>query len=202
MSHSVSRCAGPLVLLVMSACTASWNALVRYSDQIAPTNESVEVGVYAAVLETLRDPYMPPITVLTSSDSVIGPLEAWVSGSPVRVPGYWADTLRREVQVALADSGLRWPGNVQLIVEAASQTGVNLVTGKELHVLPPQPDSGQPLAARLWLSRPGFNRDSTIAAIRTTYWCGIRCAHGATLVLARRPGYRWQVWKTWLHWIS
>jgi hypothetical protein len=55
---------------------------------------------------------------------------------------------------------------------------------------------------RLRLSRFGFNRDSTLASARVVFWCGVRCAHGATALLARRAGHRWRVWHYVAHWVS
>jgi hypothetical protein len=52
---------------------------------------------------------------------------------------------------------------------------------------------GRPWPA-LSIRRPGFNRDTTIAAVSIGYWCGVRCGHITTVLLARRPGHQWRRW--------
>ena len=183
-------------------CTASWNALVRYSDQPAPPGQGVEQGVYAAVLRGYLDPHMPETTVLTPPDSVVGELAALTTGRPLRIPHHWADTLRTAIEVALADPSLRQSASEQLVVQAAERVGLNLIPSRDFHPVSQGAGARRATAARLWLSRPGFNVDSTIAVVRVTYWCGMLCAHGITLALARRPGHEWRVWNTWLHWVS
>ena len=201
MRYSLSQLLAPLALLAIPGCTASWNALVLYSDRPSPTGQGAELGVYAAVLAEYVDPRRRSVT-LAPLDSVVGEVAGYVTGRPVRVPGYWADALRQAVEVALAD--LRSPESATpaLVAIAAAQVGLHLTPNRDFQPPVSRADNGGLLAARLWLSRPGFNRDSTIAVVRSTYWCGMRCAHGITRVLARRPGYQWRVWMSWLHWVS
>ena len=201
MPHRSSHILAPIAPLVLLACTASWNALVRYSDQPAPVDQNAEIGVYVAVLRGYVNPYLPT-TVLAPPDSTVGPVAAVVTGKRLKVPGYWADTLRRAVEAALADSAMEHSASAPAVQEAAAQAGLRLVLSQEFGARPALDDNGRPNAARLWISRPGFNPDSTIATIRTEYWCGMLCAHGVTLVLARRPGYQWRIWQSWLHWVS
>ena len=52
------------------------------------------------------------------------------------------------------------------------------------------------------LSRPGLNRDSSIAAVRLDVWCGPLCGSSETLLLARKLGMRWRVWHAFLHRVS
>jgi len=191
MPHS--RFAHPSVLLVaLSACTASWNALVRYSDEPAPAGEGQVEGVYAAVFEGLVRGGWPSAAILVDSLNPIRPVHSAVMRlGQLDVPGHWVDTLRDEVRPALWAPELQQDGDRALILQGALRVG--------FQILPPA-DTLAP--ARLWLSRPGFNADSTIAALQFEYWCGFRCGHGATLLLARRPGYQWRVWDYRTGWRS
>jgi hypothetical protein len=188
-------------LMGLFACTASWNSLVRYSDQPAPSDQRLETGVYVAVLRGYDDPRMPSITVLTPPESTVGPLLGYVTAGRLKVPSHWADTLREAVNAALTDSSMMQSAPTGEILSAAQLAGLKLVLAQDFH-LPIVGANGRPNAARLWLSRPGFNSDSTIATIRTRYWCGGRCGHEMTFMLARRPGYQWRIWTSRLHWVS
>jgi hypothetical protein len=115
-----------------------------------------------------------------------------------RIPGHWIDSLQHEVRVALENSAGR-PADSAEVGQAARAL--------DLTVLPSDTTnwplrSGSPPLPRLRLYRPGFNGDSTIAAVRYDYWCGPMCGAGETLLLARKPGHRWRIWYAFTHWIS
>jgi hypothetical protein len=97
------------------------------------------------------------------------------------VPRFWADTVRREVAVAMRAPQLRATGDGVLITMVASTMGIELRNPSTISATVP---------FRVWLSQPGFNADSTVAALRSCVdhrLCG-------TLLFARRPGFRWLVW--------
>jgi hypothetical protein len=116
-----------------------------------------------------------------------------------RIPGHWVDTLQHEARVALSDRALGKPADVGPVAEAARALGLVLLS-PDTTVWPQW--TGRLPPPGLWLSRPGFNGDSTIAAVRIDTYCGIQCGHGQTMLLARRPGMRWQVWYTFMHWVA
>jgi hypothetical protein len=112
-----------------------------------------------------------------------------------RIPGHWADSLKRQVRAALDDPALANEADTVVIKAAA----------EELHLTPqteaPASTGSRPVP-RLWLSAPGFNADSTIAVVRGSFWCGPLCGSGEVLFLARRPGTAWRIWDSELLWVS
>ena len=186
----------PLLFCCVTGCVASWHTLVRYSTEPAPPGESLTTSIYEVVLPGIVGGDSRPVLLLSESDST-PQLAAVVEGGHPAVPGYWADTLRREVQAALSDPALMQDAAPAEVLAAATSVGVRLLA-----------DSGasgalvEQQVARLRLSRPGFNKDSTIAAVRADFYCGFLCGEGVTLLLARRPGYRWRVWQASRRWVS
>lgn len=196
MPTSVVRHLPGAMLLVLTACTASWGRLVRYSSAPAVSSDLL-VDLYAVVL---REGAWPV------ADSVIIGQPRATAGLTVAdrdlIPGHWADTLKREVSTALHDSAFGHPVSLTILQSAATAAGVQLaVSGPDS--VPITPDrSGVRPTPRVTVWAPGFNRDSTIAAVNISVWCGMRCGRGETLYLARRPGHRWRIWDGRLQWIS
>jgi len=193
----------PLMLLTLCSCTASWNALVRYSDRPVPFDESIEQGVYEAVLTSVGT--HQSLVVNDSSRKSYGALAAVTCCRPTHIPGYWADTLRREVIAALSDGSRRRTADTLLIALAAQHLGFHLVSSVVADSLDEHQAKGPRMGRivpRVWVSRPGFNHDSTIAVIEFSIICGGLCGSGETLFLARRPGFEWRIWNGQLHWIS
>jgi hypothetical protein len=184
----------PLLWLV--ACTANWNRVVQYSPE--PAQHSVLVEVYRTVLaphaeEPGRD------TVAVEQFGAPAGLDPPTCAKVSRVPNHWADTLKHEVRVALSDPNCSRLADSTDIVLAARSLGLGLVQADTAE-WPPTPKRAPP--PRVMLSRPGFNGDSTIAALRVDVSCGPICGAGETLLLARRPGTRWRIWYSFLHWVS
>lgn len=186
-----------LVLLLGTGCTAGWANVVRYSDRPAPAEQTLPAGVYAAILRAYISTAHPSIVVAASAPDT-GELTSVPLGT-TGIPGHWADTIKVEVRAAMLDTALRQPaaiGEVQAVGRALA-----------IHLVPPdsavwQPGSKVPPIGRLHLSNIGFNRDSTIAAIRVSFWCGPVCGVGETMLLARKPGAEWRIWFSILAWIS
>jgi hypothetical protein len=191
----------PIALLILTglgACTASWNRLVRYSDDPAAPSESAAAGVYGATIQAYAPESGESLVYLKDSPVPSGRLTELMAFGEGTVPGHWADTLKREVTLALSDSGLQRPASFARVREAANEVGIPLAVMLHDSVGSASWDR----RPRIWLSAPGFNADSTIAAVRVAFRCGPLCGHGATVVLARRPGYRWRIWYHRIHWIS
>src|SRR5688572_16372147 len=122
---------------------------------------------------------------------------AVVAGPQGVIRGHWANTLKHEVSTALGDPARTEMSRHEVLSQAAALYGIHL---HRLRSIAPPADSSP--IPRLWVWRAGFNADSTIAAIDVEFWCGMRCAHGSTYLLARRPGHRWHIWYEALHWYS
>ena len=182
------------VLSLLLGCTAGWNRVVQYSAE--PAEHSVTAEVFREVLVSL-----------TESDSIavdhfgaparLG--ESMSAAHPSAVPAHWADTLKNEVRVALSDLAPVKPADSTELLSAARSLGVVLLP-RDTNDWPV--NSTRARVPRLWLSRPGFNRDSTIAAVRIDYVCGPLCGVGETLLLARKPGKRWRIWHSFVHVIA
>ncbi len=185
------------IVLLCLGCTASWNALVRYSELPAVEGMTPEMGVYAEVLRYFRASWGLPEVLLSNRPPQSDISTVFRSGHGV-VPGHWADTLQLEVLTALADSSLAQLAPHPAIEQAAALARIPVREGTPADAIRPD----QPNEPRIWFSRAGFNRDSTVAAINVQFWCGYLCGHGVTLLLARRPGNQWKVWHGFLHWIS
>jgi hypothetical protein len=145
----------------------------------------VAEGIYAEALRILVPKWSSRALILEDSlgsgnaypvDASLLPLDR------TGVPGFWADTVRHEVAVAMRAPQLRATGDGMLITMVASTMGIKFLRN------PSTIPAGVPF--RVWLSQPGFNADSTVAALRSCVehrLCG-------TLLFARRPGLRWLVW--------
>jgi hypothetical protein len=186
-----------LFLALLAACTASWSSFVRYSAIPAPAGEDLVVGAYASILQDFWGKHRPTSAVVGGSDSSRMSLAAFVSGGQPPIPSYWPDSLKQQVAILLGAPALNRPADSQLIAAAATDLGVQ--------VLRPPPtgtqDSTRPVT-HIAFSGVSFNADSTLAAVRFTYWCGPVCAAGQTAFLARHPGFHWRVWHIYTAWIS
>jgi hypothetical protein len=183
-------------LFWLAACTANWNRIVQYSPE--PADHPIVVEVYRTVLD--RDREEPGSdTVAVEQFGAPARLDPPTCASVSRVPGHWADTLKHEVRIALSDPSCSALADSTDIVRAARILGLGLVPADTAEGKP-NPRRAPP--TRITLSRPGFNGDSTIAAIRIDVSCGPLCGAGQTLLLARKPGKRWRVWYSFLHWVS
>ncbi len=187
-------------LIGLLACTAPWGRVVQYSSE--PSDLSVIVEVYRTALtslvEGLTDTTRPDsIAIEDFADPAL--LDAPLSCGGLDVPNHWADTLQREVRVALSDADCSRRADSIAIVRAAQTLGLVLLPADTTDW---SLNSKRAFPPRASLSRPGFNGDSTIAAIRLDVSCGPLCGSGQTLLLARKPGKRWQVWHSFLHWVS
>jgi hypothetical protein len=182
----MSRRLAPLLVLI-AGCTASWGSVVRYSAEPARPQERLELDIYAALLEEYGAGRQTAL-VLDESVSVLERSRRQVARA------HWADTLKREVFAAASDSARLRPAVLADLELAAHLAGVPAEP-------PPMNQDARP-RPRLSVWRPGFNRDSTIAAVDVVFYCGGRCGHSATVLLARMPGRRWRVWHTSVRWVS
>ncbi len=164
---------------------------MKYSSAPVSPGVSVEEDVYASVIEQfMRDWHV--VGLQPQTDTTTPQLGAWVVYPKADIPAHWPDSLRHEVATAFADSALRQPADDSLLGALAAARA------------PAAPAALPRRTGRLQLrmSRPGFNADSTLAAIRVSYWCGWLCAAGQVWLLARRPGLRWRVWYVRTDWVS
>jgi hypothetical protein len=177
-------------LAATTACTVSWRRAVGYSREPVAPSVSVEADLYGVVADRVIKEWK--VTALAPNGAPPIELAAFVIAPYAVIQSSWADTLKLEVQAALADPHLGTPADDSL-VQAAFRS--RLPAGSPSHA------NGTGLT-QLRLSNPGFNADSTIAAIRVGVLCGPLCGEGAIWLLARRPGFRWRVWRTVVTWIS
>jgi hypothetical protein len=185
---------GAFLMPFLIACTASRERLVRYSPE--PADGSVVAEVYRAVLSGLAgSPHRDSVAIQAPDD--IPPMDAMVSGGGIRLPSHWPDTLQHEANAALDNRTIL--ADTAALGQAARAIRVVLLPS-DTTAWPPR--SAHPPPPRVRLSGPGFNADSTIAAVQVDYWCGPLCGSGQTLLLARKPGMRWRVWYALHHWIS
>lgn len=182
-------------LLAAAGCTAGWNALVRYSGAPVVPGETVEVGVYATVLTLYSWEWEPAAVVMADNVDPLAARLFW-RGRKAVIRYHWADTLKREVGAALRDSARAHPGRQEALRAAAAIIGIELYPHSSL----PRASDSVPIPM-MWIWRPGFNADSTIAAVQVQFWCGVACAHEATILLARRPGHQWRIWHEVLNWM-
>jgi hypothetical protein len=189
------------VAFALASCAAPWHAVVKYSDQQAPIAQPLADGVYSATLqEVLLQRGWPKVAVL---DTV--PLLLPVDPGPSVIRSHWPDSLKRQVRAATKQlrHHQRYQDALPLghLRQLAASLGIDLRPPSDSAAILFDGRDSLPVP-HLSLSMPGFNADSTLAAIEVSYWCGELCAHGATLLLARRPGYRWRVWQYHVHWVS
>ncbi|HEX6615402.1 MAG TPA: hypothetical protein VF046_03785 [Gemmatimonadales bacterium] len=180
-------------MLVLSACTAGWGSMVRYSSAPAPREESAELGLYRVVVGEYGRGDTGGLHLVRPADVPDPPLVAVTSGGPAGLPGYWADSLKREALLALQDPARGKEPTWGWLEQAMALEGVRLRSGERERT---------PVVRKLRLTRPGFNADSTVGAIDVDFWCGLACGAGETLLLARRPGRRWRIWYRQVRWIS
>lgn len=198
------RFAATILVAGAAACTASWNTLVRYSNEAASPDQPLEESVYAAALRSMG-PYQA--LVIDTSPRRLERLWGMTTAGRVGVPGYWADTLKRELRVALSDTSRRQWADSALLTWAAERVGIAFVSSASAESVEVAHRNGgkrpfAPIIPRITMSRPGFNRDSTIAVIDVSIVCGGLCGAGQTLFLARRPVFQWRAWGGQTHWVS
>lgn len=184
-------------VLLLSGCTAGWNNVVHYSDQPALLDQTLLEGVYAAVLRSYVDPTRDSVVVVAADQSPTAPDGPSYPATAASIPDHWADTLRREVEAALADTGRGAAPTPHLIEGVASRLGIRLLTTPPAMRVP-----GERPVPQLAVSAPGFNSDSTIAVVEVAFHCGPLCGSGQVLYLARRPGRAWRIWHADLTWVS
>jgi TonB family protein len=166
--------------------------LPLYSFVPAPADVDLGSSVLQVVLPNIVSPRRP--IALAPDAAPFGPALASVEDE---MPSYWSDSLRHEVEDALGDPAMQQAAQKEQVAQVLTQLGSRTVPYQP-SVLPTSDTS----AVILFISRPGFNRDSTIAAVRTELQCGNLCGSGQVLLLSRRPGYRWRVWCSFALWIS
>lgn len=186
----LSRAAVLSLAIAASGCAVGWQQEVRYSSEPLPPSASVARDLYAVTLDEFLAQWKPVIVM--PSDSPTTRLVATTVLDSAAVPTFWPDSLKREVRAALTD-----PHMTELLSDSVI---LSYLAGR-VHVQSGQPVPGAQVM-RLWLSRPGFNADSTMAAIRITVLCGLRCGSGEVWLLARRPGVRWRIWRRITSWVS
>jgi hypothetical protein len=147
--------------------------------------------------QLLRSVTMRDRSIALNPDSEGSLLVPSVAAVRERIPSDWPDSLRREVKDTLSDPAFGSAATPGQVEPAAQQLGIPMVPfSRNLTTNA----AGSPEV--LYLSQPGFNHDSTIAAVRVTSDCGALCGSGTTWLLSRRPGYRWLVWFQWVFWVS
>jgi|SRR6185503_1539872 len=174
-------------LLVLAGCTRP----LRVSDEPAPIGETPTKGILALLIGEApeMDVVLLDTTVITPS---IDPRDF--------VKGYWADSARVGFEAALGD----------LIARSTDRQVIDssLVAGLPLRLVTRRPALELfrgPAKGGVWfmeVSRIGFNRDSTFAAIYHEYHCGPLCAGATVSLFARRAGHRWTHWDSNMLWIS
>jgi hypothetical protein len=195
--RSKSGLAQLILLLGLPGCTASWDRVVQYSAE--PAEHSAVLELYRTVLTSFTgEPFPDSVAVQDpvqspSTDKLITACGA------TDVPKHWQDTLRREARLALSDPGCSKPADSRDLASAAHSLGVVLLP-PDTTDWPRNPKRSPP--PRIQLSGPGFNGDSTIAAVSVDVECGIQCGWLETLLLARRPVKRWRIWYSYTHVIA
>jgi len=135
----------PLVSLGLTACTANWNALVRYSNRSSRPDQPIEEAVYVAVLGSLGS--YDSLVITDSSQNSFRLLAAFTSVGRSGVPGYWADTLKREVAIALSDTARRARADSALVASAAKLLRIELVSAFVAESLDVMRRKGSPFGA-------------------------------------------------------
>jgi hypothetical protein len=194
-SNSRLRQLTPLLGLI--GCTAPWHRVVQYSPE--PAEQSVVVELYRTVLASVTKEPRPDSLAVQDAGHSSPTDEVIALCGDVDVPKHWADTLKREARLALSDPGCPKPAGSMDLAFAAQTLGVVLVPSDTTHW---PPNTKRSPALRVQLSGPGFNQDSTIAAINIAVECGIQCGWVETLLLARRPGKRRRIWYSFTHVIA
>ena len=180
------------VPLLLSACVATWKSVVRYSDTPVPAVADAEEGVYEATLVYLLG--KGPDSAVVRSFWGFANAQRDAGWADSQMMSSWPDTLKRELRVALTAPTLWIRADSVRLAEAAASRGTAILWHRDdapLHPLKSNFGGAIPL---ITLSRPGFNADSTLAAIQVSALCGPLCGSSQTLFLARRPGIAWHVW--------
>lgn len=183
-----------IALLYLPGCRANWDRVVQYSPD--PARHSAVVEVYRAVLTEFSEAPRADSLALQRS----APRDPPTCRAP-KVPGHWVDTLKHEVRVALSDPSCSMPADPSELASAARDLGLTIATSAHTAQTSLHSREHRPSMV-IAVSRPGFNRDSSIAAVRLDVWCGPICGSARTLLLARKPGMRWRVWHGFLHRVS
>jgi hypothetical protein len=195
--RSNSRLRQLSLLLGLVGCRAPWDHLVRYSPE--PAEYSTTVELYRTVLASLTQQPWSDSMIVQGPGHSLSTYDVIALCGNTDVPKHWADTLKRETKLALSDPACSKLAESMDLPSAAHTLGVVLLHSDTTD-WPPNPKRSPP--PRVQLSRPGFNRDSTIAAINMAVQCGMQCGWTQTLLLARRPGKRWRIWYSFTHSIA
>ena len=190
----------PLVPLLVVACTARWNSVVRYSPAPMPPG-STDRTVYDAVVADMKGEWRLSQVAIqrTLDDTTLARVRAsWRSPDTAwhrprfEAPHQWESSLKRQVEAAgLSEQGRPAnPGPDDLAAFLAAGVAAN-----ECHTY------ACPLP-RVSLDLPGYNADSTIALVHVEITCGEVCGRGEWVVLARRPAHAWQIWWREVDWVS
>ncbi|MBB4638700.1 hypothetical protein [Longimicrobium terrae] len=175
------------LLLTLAGCAAAGHGGSRRA-----TLAEDERAVWSAYLEIAR-----------ASAEVHGPAvvidETMLSGSaPERG---WLETVEGGFPyAALLDAGARSEARVQFSSVLGAVTGVRWLTNEEREQV--FTGSDVQTSARLHevvpgaihvisMSRPGFDRTRTHAALAVSTWCGPLCGHGGYVLFRRQPDGRW-----------
>ena len=184
--------------LFLAGCVAQWDTLVRYSPEPPPAG-SLDAGIYREFARELRSEWrldtvylLLPLPDSSRARPSSAPVAGVIHDSHPEAPGYWSDTLRKEVDLALRHADATGQADRMEVESAFRGAGVIVVGCHEQRC---------PLPS-LSLYRPGYNRDSTMAALRSALVCGMTCGNGSVTMYARRRDTAWRSWWSFLEWIS
>jgi hypothetical protein len=148
-------------------------------DALAPIARNAEYGVYSFLIDNAVPAKQRVDTAFVASVTV-----RWLDQSERRPPAGFEGALRAF-----------YARN-----QVPDTLGNGFVVTRPLVLLPPgQVLDRQPTLA---FSLVGFNADSTRAVVAETITCGLGCASGRLLYLARKPGRAWTVWRQGGMWIT
>jgi hypothetical protein len=124
------------------------------------------------------------VVVLDSTELVRSEDLGWL------LQGSWADTLRPQLQAAVADlqahGQTRWPLDTTGFARLGAQPATHT---------PSRDTFTGPHGPTVFTFSPmGFNRDSTVAAVFWTYYCGDLCAGGQFSFFRRNSNGAWALW--------
>jgi len=156
------------------------NTEPTFSEQQLPSGQLLTVGVVQSVLEEERG--------FLRVDTTVSPRRFEPSHFIEKV---WPESVRTgllEALGALQSAGLASPLHDDVLAQLSS-------------VRRSRGDQPSLQAPSVTLSGIGFSRDSTAAAIYYELHCGLRCGHGAILLLARRACCVWTPWNRQLLWV-
>lgn len=179
--------AAAALLLTLGGCAAAGRGQARRG-----TLAEDERAVWSAYLESMRtlaDVHGPTVVIDESMVSGSAPDRGWLETVDGGFPYAAVSDVRArsEVRVRLSSvlgpvEGVRWltPDERERVF-----TGNDVETPARLHTIVPG-------AIRVHsMSRPGFDRARTHAALAVSTWCGPLCGHGGYVLFRRQPDGRW-----------